>query len=188
MIEVATRPMRVLNFDTECRPMHYSEWRPESQITAYAWSWMDEEHVESRVLNQNLSNEKKILAEFLAAVADADMVVGHYIRRHDLPLINDHAVRFGLEPIRHILVQDTKTDLIKAKGMGLSQENLSLEFGLTAEKHGMAGALWRRANSLAKGGREEALKRVVSDVRQNKELYHELRRRGMLKAPRYWDA
>ena len=188
MIETTTKPMRVLNFDTECRPMHYSEFRPESQITAYAWSWIGEKHVESRVLNQNLSNEKKILAEFLSAVREADMVVGHYIRRHDLPLINDHAVRFGLEPIRAILVQDTKSDLIKAKGMGLSQENLSLEFGLTAEKHGMAGALWRRANSLAKGGREEALKRVVSDVVQNKELYEELKRRGMLKPASIWNA
>jgi hypothetical protein len=31
---------RALIFDTECRPMHYNEWRPESQMTAYAWKWV----------------------------------------------------------------------------------------------------------------------------------------------------
>lgn len=182
------RKLRILDFDTECRPMHYSDWRPESQLTAYAWSWVGEHEVHSRVLHQNLRNEEKILREFLAAVAEADMLVGHYIRRHDLPLINDHCIRFGLPPINNVLVQDTKLDIIKGGGLGMSQENLSLEFELTSEKHSMSGALWRRANTLSRSGQAEALRRVESDVIQNKELYAELKRRDILHPGRLWSA
>ncbi|WP_281783762.1 hypothetical protein [Sinimarinibacterium flocculans] len=188
MIETITRPLKILDFDTECRPMHYSEWRPESQLTAYAWSWVGQKKVHSRMLKQDLSNEREILADMLAAIAEADMIVGHYIRQHDLPLLNDHAIQFELEPIRRVLVQDTKSDLIRAKGMGLSQENLSLAFGLTHKKHSMSGTLWKLANSLTPAGDKEALIRVESDVQQNKELYEELLRRGMLKPARYWHA
>lgn len=166
--------------------MHYSEWRPESQITAYAWSWFGSGKVHSRALKQDLSNEKEILVEFMRQVEKADIVVGHYLRQHDLPLINDHCARLGIPGIDHVLVQDTKCDLLKVKGLGLSQENLALEFELTSEKHGMSGALWRRANTLSPEGTKSSLQRVVSDVRQNMELRDELLRRGLLSPPRIW--
>lgn len=176
----------MLDFDSECRPMHYNEWRDESQITAIAWSWVGESKVECEVLEQDLSNLELMLQRFLVAYCAADMVTGHYIEKHDLPLINDHHLRFGWGRLPPKLVQDTRTLLPKVRGLGLSQENLGTLFRLDAQKHHMNGHRWATANSLSPEGKEEARKRVVQDVRQHKKLRAVLVERGYLKAPRTW--
>jgi len=186
MIAQARQTLRILDFDTECRPMHYSEWRDESQLTGIAWSWLGSDDVEAVILNQNLSNQVSMLRRFVKVFNEADIVTGHYIRKHDLPLLVDHCARFGLPRPKEVLTSDTKSDLIQVKGLGASQENLSLTFGLTAEKHHMAGALWRVANSLNAEGREGTRARVVADVVQHKELRVELIARGLLKPPSMW--
>lgn len=180
------QPLRILDFDSECRPMHYSEWRAESQITGIAWSWVGEDDVHCVVLNQNLSNERAMLARFMKAFCQADVVTGHYIRKHDLPLLVDHCVHAGVEFPSQVLTSDTKMDLVRLRGLGASQENLSLTLGVSADKHHMAGADWRVANTLSKAGREGTRKRVVDDVIQHKQLRQELINRGLLKAPRVW--
>lgn len=180
------RKLRILDFDSECRPMHYSEWRDESQITALAWGWIGEAEIHYEVLKQNLSNEVAMLERFLDSFDEADMVTGHYLERHDLPLLNDHCMRHGLPCLNGKLVQDTKTLLPAVKGLSLSQENLSTLYELDEKKHRMNGRRWAVANTLSPEGREEALKRVVQDVRQHKRLRKVLIDRGYLKAPRMW--
>lgn len=177
--------LRVLDFDTECRPMHYSEWRAESQITGIAWSWIGEDTVHCEILKQDLSNEREMLERFLEAYEAADIVTGHYIRRHDLPLLSDHALRAEL-PFGEKLTQDTKLDLKAARGLGQSQDNLSVMLKLDAVKHHMAGADWRIANALTPEGRAGTAKRVIDDVIQHKQLREELLRRGALKPPKAW--
>ena len=177
--------LRILDFDTECRPMHYSEFRPESQFTAIAWTWVGEDEVHCVTLNQDLSNELSMLARFMLAYNQADVVTGHYIRKHDLPLLVDHCARAGVPLPKPVLTSDTM-DLVKVKGLGKSQQNLSETFALTAEKHGMSGAAWRSANSLTPEGTADARERVVSDVIQHKALRAELLERGLLKSPKLW--
>lgn len=181
-----TGPLRVLDFDSECRPLHYSEFRREDQITGIAWSWIGEEHVECRVLEQDLANEDAMLDDFLEAFNAADMVTGHYLTRHDLPLVNDHCLRAGRPLLKEILVQDTVTQFTKIKGLGKSQENLATAFGLSDEKHRMCGHSWRVANTLTKEGQGGTRTRVVSDVRQHKSLRLKLLELGALKSPRVW--
>lgn len=166
--------------------MHYSEWRPESQITGIAWSWVGSATVHSRLLYQHLKNEDAMLLEFLTAYHAADIVTGHYIRKHDLPLLNDHCIRAGLAPLPSKLVQDTQTDLVKVKALGKSQENLAETFGLEADKYHMNGAKWRRANELGVAGQQETASRVVADVQQHKLLRAELLKRDLLRSPRRW--
>jgi hypothetical protein len=180
------RRLRVLDFDSECRPMHYSEYRDESQITAIAWGWVGESAIEYEILDQDLGNEQHMLLRFLEAYREADMVTGHYITRHDLPMINDHCMRFGWSLLEPKLVQDTKTLLTRVRGLGLSQENLGTLFELDEKKHHMNGRRWAVANTLSEAGREEARKRVVQDVRQHKRLRTALIHLGYLKAPVTW--
>lgn len=180
------RTLRVLDFDTECRPMHYSEWRAESQITGIAWSWIGEDKVHCEVLEQDLSNERAMLAKFLLAYDQADIVTGHYIRKHDMPLLNEHAIRLGLKPIKPVLTSDTQADMTAIKGLGKSQENLAVTLNLAADKHHMTGAQWRVANALTKEGQAGTRKRVVDDVLQHKQLRQALIERGWLGTPRVW--
>ncbi len=180
----AIPPQRVLIFDTECRPLHYSDWRKEDQITAIAWKWLDSEYVQYGLLESDLSNERLVVESFLYAYHRADIVVGHYIRKHDLPLLSDHALRLDI-PMSGCLTQDTMMDIVKVKGLGKSQANLSATFGLKAEKFNMTGADWRKSNMFADTGR--TLERVITDVNQNQELYEELKRRNALHAPKRWE-
>jgi len=177
--------LKILDWDSECRPMHYSEWRDESQITAIAWGWVGSSKVECEILEQDLSNERSMLERFLEAYSEADIVTGHYIRRHDLPLLNDHCMRYGWGLLGSKLTQDTK-DLPSVKALGLSQENLSTLYELDAHKHHMNGRRWAVANSLSPEGMKEARKRVVMDVRQHQALRQKLLDLGYLSAPRRW--
>ncbi len=179
-------PLRILDFDTECRPMHYSEWRAESQLTGIAWSWYGSDDIEVITLQQNLRNERSMLAKFLKAFAQADIVTGHYIRKHDLPLIVEHCVHAGLDLPGQVLTSDTKSDLVSMRGLGQSQENLASTFGLDAGKRHMNGASWRVANTLSPAGREGTRLRVVDDVIQHKQLRPALIERGLLKPPKSW--
>lgn len=183
----------ILDFDSECRPMHYAEWRPESQITAIAWAWVQAGHepagISYNVLEQDLSNEREMLEQFLKVYDKADVVMGHYILRHDLPLINDHCIRLGLLPISERggkWVIDTKIHAPQIKALGMSQDNLSVMLNLSNAKHHMSGADWRVANSLTPEGKADSVERVTSDVRQNIELYHALRNRGALRPMTRW--
>lgn len=185
-VTISKAPLRILDFDTECRPMHYSEHRSEDQITGIAWSWVDGDAVEWRILEQDLSNEREMLVDFLAAYDEADVVTGHYLTRHDLPLLNDHCLRLDLPLLKPVVAQDTVTDMTKVKGLGKSQENLAATFELADEKHRMCGHAWRVANALDAAGREGTRKRVVDDVIQHKSLRKELLRRGALKPPKVW--
>ncbi len=166
--------------------MHYSEWRDESQITAIAWSWVGNASLHDEVLEQDCSNERAMLERFLAVYAEADLVTGHYIAKHDLPLLNDHCMRFGWPTLGPKLVQDTRTLLPAVKGLGLSQENLGTLYELDEKKHRMNGRRWAVANTLSPEGRDEARRRVVSDVRQHKRLRQALLDRGYLKPPKMW--
>jgi hypothetical protein len=73
------------------------------------------------------------------------------------------------------------------KGLGKSQENLAVTFGVDAEKHHMTGAQWRVANALDPEGRASARKRVIDDVKQNKQLREFLISRDLLKVPQRWN-
>jgi hypothetical protein len=181
----SSRALRVLDFDTECRPMHYAEWRPESQFTAIAWSWVGEDKVYCEVLRQDLQNEMDMLDRFMRAFNVADIVTGHYIRKHDLPMVVDHCIRAGMPLPKSVLTSDTM-DLVKVKGLGKSQENLATEFKVAAGKHHMNGSLWREANTLSPEGQATARKRVIDDVLQHKQLRAELLERGLLKPPKRW--
>lgn len=186
MFTIAKRTLKILDFDTECRPMHYNEWRPESQITAIAWSWVGEVVIHYRVLGEGRENERQMLQDFLEAYDEADLVTGHYIRKHDLPLLNDHAMRLLGGPVSAKLTQDTMQDLREIKSLGKSQDNLAVTLGLAEEKHHMTGADWREANTLDPTGKLATIKRVTSDVAQHKALHARLLAMGVLHSPRVW--
>jgi hypothetical protein len=186
------RPLRILDFDTECRPLHYSEWRDESQITAYAWSWVGDPIVEYGLLRHHedegdlWEHERDLLEGFLHDFHQADIVTGHYILRHDLPLIVDHCMRLGLALPDRKLVNDTKMALPKVKGLGLSQDNLSILLGIDEKKHHMAGRQWAEANVLTAQGRALTQKRVVNDVIQHTAIRDEMLELGWMDPPVLW--
>jgi hypothetical protein len=186
MKAVAGRPLRILDFDLENRPLSY--WipdRPTAEITAIAWAWADDPfNVKSTLLTR-----ETLRVDFEAFLEDydqADMVTGHYILRHDLPIIQSHLVEFDLPLLGEKLVSDTKVHLIGWKDIPKTQEHLCDMLGVSRPKVAMSQAKWREANRLTEKGLEATYERVVGDVLQHQEMRLELLKRGMLGAPRVW--
>jgi hypothetical protein len=79
-VRVPSRPLRVLDFDIENRPLTYlgSDFTT-AEVTAIAWAWT---HAPDDVTCHLLGDESLefILDEFVLAYNAADMVTGHFIR------------------------------------------------------------------------------------------------------------
>jgi hypothetical protein len=183
-IRVKSRPIRVLDFDIENRPLSYlgSDFTT-AEVTAIAWAW-DNSSVEVRLLGE--AELADILREFVAAYNQADLVTGHYVLGHDLPMLNGALMECGMAPLDDRLVSDTKVHLIRSKGISLSQESLGAMLRLDHEKVTMNQSKWRAANRLTPEGLAEVRERVVGDVKQHIALRKELLARGYLGPARIW--
>ena len=181
-------PARVLHFDLENRPLSYwCDDRPSAEVTAIAWSWADSEQIHCWLLsNKPTRIMDKMMTWFLADFAKADMVSGHYIRKHDLPLLNGMLIEKNMPTLTHKLSSDTKLDLVKRLDLPASQEALSAYLGVKAPKVQMTQADWRDANRLTDSGLKRTYTRCVGDIVQHKQMRAELIRRGLLKGPRMW--
>jgi len=185
-VVVKSRPMRVLDFDVEARPLHWiSGDYVSKEITAVAWAWVhDPEHVVCRLLGDD--NPITMLMDFLEDYKQADMVTGHFIRGYDLPMINGALTEYQLPTLPEKLTQDTKIDLVRRQGLSGSQENLGTMLGLLHPKVKMDQAKWRDANRLTPEGVKLTRERVIGDVRQHIEMRQRLLELGYLAPPKLW--
>lgn len=178
-------PARILDFDSESRPLSwYGGDFVSQELTAIAAQFIGESKMYVWALGECSTEE--MLKGFLNLYARADIVCGHYIRGHDLPLLSSAMLEFGLPPLEPKLSHDTKLDMLRMRGVSKSQENLGALLGLKHPKIGMDQGKWREANRLTPKGIRLTKQRVAGDVRQNIELRAELLKRGMLGPPRRW--
>lgn len=177
--------LKILDFDIENRPLSYLGMDfTTADITVIAASFGPDEKVHVWALGK--STTVQMLEGFRRMYDAADMVTGHYIRKHDLPIINGAMMEFGLPLLAPKLSSDTKIDCKRAGGISKSQESLGAMFGLASPKIGMNQDNWRRANRLQKDGIEFAIERCVGDVRQHQQLRLAMIEAGMLGPPRVW--
>lgn len=187
-VKVGSYKLRALDFDIESRPLGWygGDW-VHQEITAIASAWVDDpvDSMEVWTLSKR-GGTKRMLRKFRKRLAEADMLVGHYIRGFDLPQVNAAMLEFGLPSLEPILTHDTKNDLIKFQGVSKSQKNLGALLGIEAPKVDMSVPDWREANRLTRTGIAKTKIRVAGDVLQNIEMYNELKRRGFLAKPKLW--
>ena len=179
--------LRILDFDIENRPLSYlGQDYTTAEITAIAWCFDGEPRTMRCVL---LGRDKPgaMLEAFRKAYDSANMVTGHYIRMHDLPIINGAMVENGLPCLTDKMTCDTKLDLVK-KGsvISASQENLCAMLGLIKPKVHMNTVMWREANRLTDKGLKLTAKRAIGDVIQHMQLRKALNDRRLLKEPKVW--
>jgi hypothetical protein len=182
-MRLGIRAPRILDFDTECRPLSYlGQDFTTSEITAIAWSFGLDKPVRCVLLGRD--DPEWMLRDFTLAYNRADIVTGHYIRAFDLPKINGALAEYGLPLLGPKLTIDTKNDLKPINGISKSQESLGAMFKTSAPKIQMNQIKWRSANRLENIALAE--ERVIGDVRQHQELRLELTKHGMLYAPKVW--
>ena len=200
-MEFTIKAPKILDFDIENRPLSYLGMDfTTSEVTAIAASFVGKQKVHVFTLGHwAMATDKTyqaamtvLLTDFRKLYDEADVVTGHYIRNHDLPIINGAMVELGLKPLAPKMSVCTKNDLVRFKGISKSQESLGLMLAhfdkgknLSSKEH-MGQDDWRRGNRLTKEGVEETKRRVVGDVKQHKELRLALVKAGLLKAPKVW--
>jgi len=183
----ARGPARILDFDIENRPLSYwYDGRCTAEVTAIAWRWVGVENEATRCYLLGSHSAEEMLLAFRAAYDEADMVTGHFIRRHDLPIVNGALLEHGLPQLGSKLTSDTKLDLVRFSDLAKSQEALGAMLGLEHAKVGMSQTDWRDGNRLTQTGILRTRERVVGDVEQHVELRAALIARDMLGAPRWW--
>ena len=188
------RDLRVLDFDTECRPLAwYGGDFVTKQPTVIAWRFIGERaHTQVAYIGESdrntevLAEEWAMIELFREAYDAADVVTGHYIRGFDLPLLDGALMRLGGSPLGPKMTQDTKLDLAKAQGISKSQENLGAMFELDHPKVSMNTSKWAEANMLLPAGIDEAVNRCVGDVEQHIEMRALMLKRGLLAPPVVW--
>ena len=182
-MRLSTRAPKILDFDTECRPLSYlGQDFTTSEITAIAASFGLDQPVYCWLLGRD--HPAWMLNRFVDMYNEADIVTGHYIRAFDLPKINGALMEYGLPLLGPKLTIDTKNDLKPLNGISKSQESLGALFGTTQPKVHMTQVDWRTSNRLLDTRAAEA--RVIADVRQHQELRLKLTDARMLQSPRVW--
>lgn len=176
---------RVLDFDIENRPLSYWADRPTAEVTAIAACWVDDPK-SMKVWLLGRDDPEDMLRGFKALYDQAGMVTGHYIRKHDLPILSGAMMEIGISPLGTCLTEDTKLDLVKRGDLPATQEYLSDMLGVKARKLGMSQAMWRQANRLTPEGLVLTESRVVGDVQQHMKLRVALREAGLLRSPQLW--
>lgn len=185
MLKVKHR-LNVLDFDIENRPLSY--WvpdKPTAEITAIASCW----HGEPKSMVVHLLGQDSpvaILKNFVARYNDADIVTGHYIRRHDLPIINGALLEYGLPKLQPKMTIDTRLDMYKKGDIPATQEYLSELLGIDLPKVHMTQVQWREANRLTLAGLQATFNRVTGDVLQHMALRVKMSELGLLSAPKVW--
>lgn len=185
-IAVTSRPLKILDFDIENRPLSYlgSDFTT-AEVTAIAWAWTDRpDHVFCSLLG--VDDLGDILRRFVAAYNEADVVTGHYVTGHDLPMLNGALMEYRMPTLGDKRVSDTKLDLVRSKGISLSQESLGAMLRLDQAKVQMNQSKWRAANRLTPEGIALVHERVTGDVKQHIALRRELIDLGYLSGPRVW--
>jgi DNA polymerase III epsilon subunit-like protein len=186
---VETTQAKMLVWDLENRPLSYwYDGRPTAEVTAIGWKWVGE--TDCYVAAMGAGTQKtadKLLRRFRPAYEKADVLIGHNIRSHDLPILNAICVEYNLPPLQPKLTIDTLRDLQKFKDIPKSLEYLCDLLDCPHPKFHMTQHSWRQANRLEAQGLKLSQERVRVDVRATEWVYQELLKRGLLvKPPKMW--
>ncbi len=180
--------LSILDFDTESLAAGFADpaWVPQA-VTCCAWSWIGDDHVDVTICGFDGFFVPKVRARtilpLVEAIRSADMVTGHNLWRHDLPLLQSECKRLKLGSLGSVLVQDTMWQG-KTKGFKKGQDNLARLLRVNDEKLSLDWQAWWDA--YAEKGWPIVKERCVSDVIQHKAMREAMLAEGWLKAPRRW--
>lgn len=204
------RSLSILDFDIENRPLTY--WvpdRPTAEVTSIAWMTAGD-HDSLRVVGLAPPCWHKghgascpdmpafllplgpLLEEFRQVYDKADMVTGHYIIMHDLPIVNAMLYEQRMPLLSDKLASDTKLHMFSKKDLPATQEYLlelldvTCPLGMALEKFHMTQPKWREANRLSPAGTELTKRRVTSDVHAHSHMREAMLDQGWLSGPKVW--
>jgi len=199
------RKLRTLDIDSECMPDAYLGGDfTTRRVTGIAWQFIGEPEMNvsllkrfevvgrgrnKRILGTDRDFHVPMIQAFREAYDAADVVTGHNIIRHDLPIINGLSIYYGFGALPDKLASDTLAHTPRVGYVfSRSQEVFGDTMGVLADKFHMNNAMWKRANTLDPEQVALTEERVTSDVRMHIEFRAALIRDGLLAVPTLWSA
>ena len=173
--------LKILDFDTENRPgFYWYDGQTTDMLMCVSWAFLDVE-AQPRSLLLRYSKVDGLympdLAPFINDLENADIVTGHNIRRHDIPLLNAHRIRTGRPPIAWPHIIDTLDRGLwqgGTKGLSRSQANTADLLGLNQDKMTVHIPVWEQAAAGNPAALQVIRERCESDVVMHMELYRKL--------------
>lgn len=183
-----SRPLTGIVFDVENMPGTYGPGDyTHPKMTALGWApALDMGHplhpnIEGRLIIRTDKGQMRAVAEeFRQVWEEADFVVGHNIRRHDIKLIDGFYYSLDLPLLSRKRLVDTYLDQPKLEGLSRSLENLTSRWGCPIKKPHLEEHVWEAAYDGIPWAQERMHKRVMADVAINRWLYFQLVDRGLL--------
>lgn len=204
-MSLATRNRRHLCFDIETMPVGFDTFEPESEIVAICTLWVGERQAPKYWLLRP-ETAKQALKEFLAEYNRADLVIGQYIRKFDLPTINGALMMHGLPMLSAKMTSDTKGDWGKKRGVSASLESFLVYYQRMDEvvnvnirghvyKAHLGKAHWRLIYRAMTSLRDDAWAatqlgllraRCQGDVLATAKIFRKMEKLGHLGEPKVW--
>ena len=197
------RNRRHLWFDIETMPVGFSDYEPEAEIVAICTHWVGE-RVEPKYWLLRPESAKRAMTQFRAQYDEADMVIGQYIRKFDLPTINGALMMHGLPKLSPKLTSDTKDDWGRKRGVSASLESFIVYYqtmdrlvnvrGQVYKAH-LGKAHWRliyraltswRSDAWAKSQLGLLRARCQGDVLATAKVFRKMEQLGHLSEPKIW--
>lgn len=174
--------LKLLCYDIENKPGTYGPGDfTHGKVTAIAAQFIGDGEMRSWVMRRSSRAQVRRAAEsFRKLWEEADIVVGHNIRRHDKKLLDGFYTTLDLPVLPRRRAIDTYLDQPKMAGLSRSLENLCARWGCPERKIHMPEHAWEFAYDGVPEYVDLMRERCESDVRINIWLYHELLRRRLL--------
>lgn len=197
MLLTEARPLRIIDFDFESKPLWFWYDKPTAVITSVSWMEVvggkpNHDSLETHVADLSSRDTYINFIEGIAGILQgADLLTGHNIDRFDLPLLQAQLMRHGRKGLPPLLTQDTMR-LPKKRDMSVSQESLInyaalkavCPIGMPIYKHHLSIPEWEDA---ALGWNNDLLiERPLSDVHGHVHLREVLIEKGYLAPARMW--
>jgi hypothetical protein len=197
VLAAPSRPLTVLDFDFESKPLWFWWDKPTAVITSLSYMASEGGVIDHDTLRSEVAplGTRQAYADWVEHVAHLlagyDILTGHNIDRFDLPLLQAQLMRSGMPGLPQLRTQDTMR-LPKRRDMSISQESLinydSLEaacpIGIPIYKQHLSIPEWEDA---ALGWDDTVLlERPSSDVHGHAHLREVLIAKGYLAAPKLW--
>jgi DNA polymerase elongation subunit (family B)/predicted RNA-binding Zn-ribbon protein involved in translation (DUF1610 family) len=146
-------------------------------ITA-AWSWDGEDEVYGVGVTSNdtkTGNDVYVIENLIEVIEEADVIVGHYVKKFDIPVIRARAVINGFSDIKTTQIVDT-CEIAKSMKFNTNKlDDLAAYLGLDVQKIPTDIGLWVSCVE----GDEQAIQKMLEynkqDIRLQKAVYNKLR-------------
>ena len=178
----ATSSLRLASADIENKPGTYGpgDWT-HAKVTAIGFQFDGAEEGVAWCLDRtDLDGMRQGAEEFRALWDASDRIIGHNFRRHDKKLLDGFYASIDCPLLEDKGIVDTYLDMPKMQGLSRSLENLADRWGCPERKLHLSEYDWERAYDGVPAAVEIMRERVLSDVRINLWLYHELLERNLL--------